>query len=200
MPSTSPALPFKTLTPFLYPCLRTRSALAQRVSRRANSSVVPPVDYNRLNPTPDDFAISPFADRCTLQLHAGAGGHGCVSFLREKYIDAGPPNGGDGGTGGNIYIQAVRGETSLHKLARRGAMKAGRGKNGQGKGRGGARGEDVLITVPVGTVVREISRFDPIEAEKERMHQLKRSGMLDQEEEGTNWRRDKWLLFPGVLP
>jgi GTPase len=200
MPSKPPVLPFQTLTPFLYPCFRTRPTLLHRVQTRASSSIVPPVDYERLNPSPDDFAVSPFADRCTLQVHAGPGGHGCVSFLREKFIAEGPPNGGDGGTGGNIYIQAVRGETSLHKIAKRGILKAGRGRNGQGKSRGGERGEDILITVPVGTVVREISRFDPIEAENERLHQLKRSGMFDEQEEGINWRRDKWLLYPGTLP
>ena len=76
-----------------------------------------------------------FADKCSLSVSAGGGGNGCVSFLREKFIAAGPPNGGDGGNGGSIYIQAVSGETSLHKLARRGTIKAGRGQNGQGKGK-----------------------------------------------------------------
>ncbi|KAB8349495.1 hypothetical protein FH972_023521 [Carpinus fangiana] len=128
-----------------------------------------PAYGTHLNPTPDSYASTPFADRCTLTLHAGAGGHGCVSFLREKYIEQGPPNGGDGGSGGNIYIQAVPGETSLHKLARRGTLKAGRGRNGRGKGRGGERGEDVLFTVPPGTVVRELWRVDPVEEERLRV-------------------------------
>jgi GTP-binding protein len=122
--------------------------------------------HNRLDPPPSDYARNLFVDRCTLTLHAGAGGHGCVSFLREKYIGHGPANGGDGGSGGGVYIQAVVGDTSLHKLARRGVLKAGSGRNGQGKGRGGERGADLLLQVPVGTVVTEIGRWDPLEAEE----------------------------------
>ncbi|KAH7328311.1 P-loop containing nucleoside triphosphate hydrolase protein, partial [Stachybotrys elegans] len=77
------------------------------------------------------------------------------------FFPEGPPNGGDGGTGGSVYIQAARGETSLHKISRRRFVRAGRGKNGQGSSMSGTRGEDVIITVPVGTIVREIERSDP---------------------------------------
>ncbi|KAI1488215.1 obg family GTPase CgtA [Biscogniauxia mediterranea] len=85
----------------------------------------------------------------------------------------GPANGGDGGHGGNVYVQAVRGETSLHKLVRRRILRAGRGKTGQGSSRGGARGEDLIIQVPVGTVVREISRIDPVAEEQIQYHQMR---------------------------
>jgi GTP-binding protein len=127
--------------------------------------------------------------------------------LREKYIEYGPPNGGDGGTGGNLYIQAVRGETSLHKIARRPIMKAERGRNGEGGSRGGKRGEDLLIQVPVGTVVREIERHDPIEEYTAK--QRNKGFGRDKEDDDPNapgsdqsrkWRRDKWLLYPGALP
>lgn len=73
----------------------------------------------------------------------------------------GPPNGGDGAVGGNVYIQAAHGETSLHKLARKRFIRAGRGIHGQGSARSGTRGEDVIITVPVGTIVQELERKDP---------------------------------------
>ncbi|KAG5930238.1 hypothetical protein E4U42_002640 [Claviceps africana] len=116
---------------------------------------------SRLNPGPDDYALPNFADRADLTLYAGRGGNGCVSFLREAFLPDGPPNGGDGGAGGSVYIQAAHGETSLHKLARRRFIRAGRGKHGQGSSKGGARGEDVYITVPVGTIVRELERQDP---------------------------------------
>jgi GTP-binding protein len=125
-------------------------------------------------------------------VHAGSGGHGCISFLREKYIAAGPANGGDGGSGGNVYVQAVRGETSLHKLARRNHIKAGRGKNGQGKTKGGERGEDVVITVPVGTVIREIERTD-LAAEEEEKRRLEAGGPTP-----WKWDREKWLLYPAI--
>lgn len=222
-----------TLTPFLYPCLdnswqaaaRTLSNGTRRcrLRRAAPSSAryqstaaattlddTPSVDvnqYDHLNPQPPDYSSQPFADSCTITLHAGAGGHGCISFLREKYIEYGPPNGGDGGTGGNVYIQAVRGETSLHKLARRPIIKAERGRNGEGGSRGGKRGEDLLIQVPVGTVVREIQRHDPIDefTAKQRDKGFGR----DKEDDDPNapgtdqtrkWRRDKWLLYPGAMP
>ncbi|KAG9851915.1 GTP-binding protein Obg, partial [Aureobasidium melanogenum] len=167
----------------------------------------PESELDRLDPPPDSYSITPFTDRCSIVLHAGSGGHGCISFLREKYIENGPPNGGDGGTGGNIYIQAVQGETSLHKLARRGILKAGRGKNGQGKGQGGTRGEDILITVPVGTIVREVWRHDPVAEEELADKRAKAMGAdaVFEDEPGLvdntrKWRRDKWLLFPGAMP
>lgn len=159
-----------------------------------------------LNPTPDAYSASPFTDQCTLTLQAGPGGHGCISFLREKFIPDGPANGGDGGTGGSILIQAVQGETSLHKLARRGILRAGRGRNGRGKGRGGERGEDILIQVPVGTIVREISRHDPITEEWKKRREAKAMGadaVFDDGEvkdKSSKWRREKWLLYPGGLP
>lgn len=122
--------------------------------------------------------------------------------MREKYIAAGPANGGDGGSGGNIYIQAVRGETSLHKLARRSIIKAGRGRNGQGKTRGGERGPDIVIQVPVGTVVREIERIDPV-ADEETLQKLEAGKEEGDEDEAVHtgpykWDRSKWLLYPAV--
>lgn len=175
--------------------------------------------YDHLDPSPADYSSAPFTDACTLSVAAGSGGHGCISFLREKYIANGPPNGGDGGFGGSVYIQAVQGETSLHKIARRGLLKAGRGRNGQGSLKGGARGEDVLITVPVGTVVREISRNDPMEAveaeearEEHRTRNRPRRKKAEEDVEAEaeaeedvfgdkpEFQRDKWLLYPGGLP
>lgn len=203
-----------TLFPFLYPCTDLSALHVPRViqhflkrpcpSRRSSVLSTPnePAStehsdsLSHLNPTPDDYSRTIFADKCQLTLAAGSGGHGCISFLREKYVADGPANGGDGGSGGNIYIQAIRGETSLHKLARRGIIKAARGRNGQGKGKGGPRGEDVLIQVPVGTVVREISRRDPAAEEEERacMNNAAEDGVRGQ------WRRDKWILYPSSVP
>lgn len=221
-----------TLTPFLYPCLyaaripkprqqshnvrrrlHTTPVSRQEAATQGETSERPSVDvdqYNHLDPVPRDYSAQPFTDACALTVSAGAGGHGCVSFLREKYIPNGPPNGGDGGTGGSVYIQAVRGETSLHKIARRGILKAGRGRNGQGTSRGGARGEDLLLTVPVGTVVREVWRVDPVEVEHARQdtEAAKNYGKIQEAEanaeEGSEpsseFRRDKWLIYPGTLP
>lgn len=206
-----------TLTPFLYPAFEVRLGSVTRTCRfrekfplqlRRNSTatasvnVRPDTAASRLDPAADDYALTPFADRCIVTIEAGGGGHGCVSFLREKYIEEGPGNGGDGGSGGNVYIQAVRGETSLHKLARRRLIKAGRGKNGQGKVKGGERGTDILITVPIGTIVREIQRHDPIaimEEEHWKMETYEGEAEESDEVKGS-YRKDRWLVYPGTVP
>ncbi|KAL2871892.1 uncharacterized protein BJX67DRAFT_369403 [Aspergillus lucknowensis] len=138
---------------------------------------------SHLNPAPDDYSRFIFQDRCRSTIYAGSGGNGCVSFLREKYIEEGPPNGGDGGTGGSVYIQAIDGLTSLHKLDRRGVIKAARGKNGQGK---------------MGTVVREVKRYDPV-AEEERRQRFKAQDEPD-ELGVSSIRHDRWVLYPGSNP
>lgn len=151
-----------------------------------------------LNPDPSSYNISPFADRANITLFAGAGGHGCVSFLREKFVPDGPPNGGDGGDGGSIWIQAVRNETSLLKLSRRSELRAGRGGNGRGSAKGGERGKDVLVTVPVGTIVREVQRYDPRVEEAERLQELTNK---DDDGEGlAEYGDTKWIKYPGMTP
>ncbi|CAF9910255.1 MAG: GTPase of the mitochondrial inner membrane that associates with the large ribosomal subunit [Alectoria fallacina] len=197
--------------PFLYLCLAPpRLGRPLRLCSRRHQSteptpqVQPPIGTlshaSHLSPPPTDYGRTIFADKATVTLSAGSGGHGCVSFLREKYIEAGPANGGDGGSGGSIYIQAVRGETSLHKLARRSHLRAGRGKNGQGKSKGGTRGEDVLVQVPAGTVVREVSRHDPIAEEEETRRLEEGSEEIANSETRGTWRRDKWVLYPASMP
>lgn len=164
-------------------------------------------DLSHLDPAPEDYSRFIFQDKCSVRVHAGHGGHGCVSYLREKYIEEGPPNGGDGGSGGGIYIQAIEGLTSLHKLARRGVLRATRGKNGQGKSKGGKRGDDILIQVPVGTVVREVDRHDPVAEEFARMRQERREAAEAGEQEPEDGvmdfkpiRHDRWVLYPGANP
>lgn len=165
----------------------------------------PAQDLSYLNPDPDDYSRFIFQDKCRSTLYTGSGGNGCVSFLREKYIEEGPPNGGDGGSGGSVYIQAIENMTSLHKLARSGVIRAERGKNGRGKSKGGRRGEDVLIQVPVGTVVREISRYDPVAVE-EQHRKMAKNREKDEETEEMNEmglpsiRHDRWVLYPGANP
>jgi GTP-binding protein len=204
-----------TLTPFLYPAfaestlrsIARKCPIGRRVPSqwRCNSTTSRQdetrPDTSRLDPAADDYSLTPFADRCILTVEAGGGGHGCVSFLKEKYIEEGPANGGDGGSGGNVYIQAVRGETSLHKLARRRLIKAGRGRNGQGKVKGGERGTDILITVPIGTIVREIQRYDPIVALEEEHRKTEMNGGEEPGEEGkASYNRTRWLIYPGTVP
>jgi GTP-binding protein len=94
-----------------------------------------------------------FLDEAKVFLKSGDGGNGCVSFRREKYIEFGGPDGGDGGRGGDVWIEAVDGLNTLIDYRYRQHFKAGRGVHGMGRNRTGADGEDVVLRVPAGTQV-----------------------------------------------
>lgn len=204
----------QTLTPFLYPCLVASPSIRNgtpcppglfRHSRHSSSSASPGAsiaiesdsDTYRVPRHHKEYNEIPFTDIITLNLQAGNGGHGCISFLRDKFIDRGPPNGGDGGRGGSVYIQAIYGEnTSLHKLARQGVIQAGSGRNGQGKSKDGEWGEDVILRVPVGTVVREIGRYDP-EEELRKYDEVAFTGGDDlAHSEMYHGSDNKWIHYP----
>ena len=94
-----------------------------------------------------------FVDRAKFFVKAGDGGNGCVSFRREKYVPKGGPNGGDGGTGGDVIIRASRHLHSLIDFRSRSHFKAERGQHGQGKDKHGAGGKDFVLKVPVGSLI-----------------------------------------------
>tara|TARA_B100000963_G_C22615479_1_gene667104 strand:- start:6 stop:998 length:993 start_codon:yes stop_codon:yes gene_type:complete len=94
-----------------------------------------------------------FLDEAKIFLKAGDGGSGCVSFRREKYIEFGGPDGGDGGSGGDVIFQAVSNLNTLIDFRYKQHFKAERGHNGSGKNKTGADGKKLLIKVPVGTVI-----------------------------------------------
>jgi GTP-binding protein len=96
-----------------------------------------------------------FLDEAKVYVQSGAGGNGCVSFRREKFIEFGGPNGGDGGKGGDVIVEAVTGLNTLIDYRYQQHFKAQRGGNGMGKDRHGANGKDVVLKVPVGTQVYE---------------------------------------------
>lgn len=96
-----------------------------------------------------------FIDEARIYVEAGAGGDGCVAFRREKYVPKGGPSGGDGGRGGDIRLRADPGLSTLWDFRYRRHFRAGRGEHGSGGNRTGANGADVVIPVPVGTVVRD---------------------------------------------
>ena len=96
-----------------------------------------------------------FLDEAKVYIASGAGGNGCVSFRREKFIEFGGPNGGDGGKGGDVVIEAVTGLNTLIDYRYQQHFQAQRGGNGMGKDRAGANGKDVVLKVPVGTQVYE---------------------------------------------
>ncbi|MGE5723380.1 MAG: GTPase ObgE [Sphingomonadales bacterium] len=94
-----------------------------------------------------------FLDQAKISIRSGAGGPGAVSFRREKYIEFGGPNGGDGGKGGDIVFEAVEGLNTLIDFRYTQHFRAERGKGGAGQNQTGAGGEDLVIKVPVGTQI-----------------------------------------------
>ncbi|HEX8669561.1 MAG TPA: GTPase ObgE [Allosphingosinicella sp.] len=94
-----------------------------------------------------------FLDQAKIFIRSGAGGPGAVSFRREKYIEYGGPDGGDGGKGGDIVFEAVDGLNTLIDFRYTQHFKAPRGTGGSGQNRTGAGGRDLLIKVPVGTQI-----------------------------------------------
>lgn len=96
-----------------------------------------------------------FVDECTIHVRGGDGGNGAVSFRREAHVPRGGPDGGDGGRGGDVVLVADRNTTSLLDLHRAPHQRGGNGTHGSGMGRTGADGDDRILTVPIGTVVRD---------------------------------------------
>jgi GTP-binding protein len=112
-----------------------------------------------------------FVDEVEIEVTAGDGGRGCVAFRREKFVPRGGPSGGDGGHGGSVYLEASPHLNTLVSYRFERAFRARRGAHGQGSNKTGASGVDLVLRVPVGTVVCELA--DGVE------HQL---GDLDREE------------------
>ena len=96
-----------------------------------------------------------FLDQCKVYIRSGNGGGGAVSFRREKYIEYGGPDGGDGGRGGDVWIEAMDGLNTLIDFRYSQHFKADTGTHGMGRNRHGAAGEDIVMKVPVGTQVLE---------------------------------------------
>ena len=97
--------------------------------------------------------MSLFVDEAIIYVEGGKGGNGCISFRREKYVPKGGPDGGSGGDGGNVIIQGDRNLHTLIDFKYKRHYKAGRGQHGKGKNQTGRRGKDIIIRVPLGTLV-----------------------------------------------
>ena len=96
-----------------------------------------------------------FVDRVHIYVKGGDGGAGCMSFRREAHVPKGGPDGGSGGFGGNVIVRADTSTSSLIEYRFKHHFKASRGTHGKGSKMDGARGEDLILRVPVGTLVRE---------------------------------------------
>jgi GTPase len=103
-----------------------------------------------------------FIDQATIRVKAGDGGHGCIAFRREKFVPKGGPSGGDGGTGGSVWIVASKRLNTLYHLQFQREWKAGRGQHGMGSNCSGHDGEDITIELPVGSVIRDKATDDVI--------------------------------------
>jgi len=96
-----------------------------------------------------------FVDEVDIHVAAGHGGRGCISFRREKFVPRGGPNGGDGGNGGSVYLVAHANLNTLLNYRFQKTFSAGRGGHGEGSNRTGAKGNNIELNVPIGTVVYE---------------------------------------------
>ncbi len=101
-----------------------------------------------------------FIDETRLEVYSGEGGAGSVSFRREKYVPQGGPDGGDGGRGGNVVFQVKNNLKTLVHLNRKHVYRAQNGQGGMGRRMHGKNGEDVIIEIPPGTIVRDYQTSD----------------------------------------
>src|SRR5262249_36749498 len=92
-------------------------------------------------------------DEARIRIAAGDGGNGCVAFRREKFVPRGGPSGGDGGNGGSIYLEANPNDNTLLRYRYNREFRADRGRHGEGSNRTGHSADDMILQVPVGTLV-----------------------------------------------
>ncbi|MBG0776200.1 MAG: GTPase ObgE [Desulfovibrionaceae bacterium] len=97
-----------------------------------------------------------FVDQATITVRSGKGGHGCVSFRREKFIPKGGPDGGDGGRGGDVILRGSDHLLTLYDFRLKRVYEAENGKPGQGSQKFGRKGEHLVVDMPVGTLVRQV--------------------------------------------
>jgi len=99
-----------------------------------------------------------FVDQADIVVTAGSGGNGCMAFRREKYVPKGGPAGGDGGKGGNVYLQADDSYNTLQHLAGHHHWSADNGRPGEGKNKHGRGGADIIVRVPPGSIIYDVEK------------------------------------------
>jgi GTPase len=103
-----------------------------------------------------------FIDTAEIHVKGGDGGNGCIAFRREKFVPKGGPSGGDGGHGGSVFAVADPALNTLYHLRHQNSYRAGRGEHGMGSNRHGKSGSDVVIPLPLGSVIRDAESGEPI--------------------------------------
>src|SRR5947209_12294688 len=109
-----------------------------------------------------------FIDEARISVKAGDGGNGCVAFRREKFVPRGGPSGGDGGRGGDVYMESSERHNTLVHFRFNPEYKAERGRHGEGSNKSGREGDDIVLKVPVGTILYD-------DASSERLHDFSRA-------------------------
>ncbi|KAH8833879.1 GTPase [Flagelloscypha sp. PMI_526] len=137
-----------------------------------------------------------FLDYTVVTIRAGKGGDGCAAFHREKWKPFGPPSGGNGGRGGDVYIKPVKGLTTLSAVPKR--VVAEQGANGQGSWLNGRNAEPTIIRVPLGTIVREIARGDPRRAKDEWEAEEESMSDYTPDQKRHLMRERRWVHYPGA--
>ncbi|KAG2121271.1 GTP-binding protein Obg CgtA [Suillus clintonianus] len=135
-----------------------------------------------------------FLDNLIINVRGGNGGDGCVAFHREKWKPMGPPSGGSGGRGGDVYILPTPNLTSLSSIPKR--VRGGAGGNGQGTWQNGKNAPPTIIKVPLGTVIRELLPGDSRRAKDEWEAEEESLQGLNPEERRAKLRDDRWLHYP----
>ncbi|KAI0282060.1 hypothetical protein BC826DRAFT_961730 [Russula brevipes] len=135
-----------------------------------------------------------FLDHLIVHVRAGRGGDGCVAFHREKFKPYGPPSGGNGARGGDVYILPDPHLTTLSSVPSR--VRGNAGGNGMGTWQHGRTGAPVIMRVPVGTVVRELPRDDPRRPQDEWDAEDAATAALDSEQRRQRWRDRRWVHYP----
>ncbi|KAF9224949.1 GTP-binding protein Obg/CgtA [Gyrodon lividus] len=135
-----------------------------------------------------------FLDHVIINIRGGRGGNGCVAFHREKFKPMGPPSGGSGGRGGDVYIMPTPTLTTLSSIPKR--TRGLPGAAGQGTWQNGRNAPPTIIKVPLGTVVRELPRDDPRRAKDEWEAEEESLGALSFEERRAKMLENRWVHYP----
>ncbi|KAK7017559.1 GTPase of the mitochondrial inner membrane that associates with the large ribosomal subunit [Paramarasmius palmivorus] len=135
-----------------------------------------------------------FLDHLIITIRGGSGGDGCAAFHREKFLPFGPPSGGNGGRGGDIYVLPSTHVTSLAGIPKK--LVGEKGSNGQGTWQNGKNGQPVVLRVPVGTIVRELGPEDTRRAKDEWEAEEEALEGLEGEEREEKMRERRWVHYP----
>ncbi|KAJ6619759.1 GTPase [Mycena sp. CBHHK59/15] len=135
-----------------------------------------------------------FLDNLIVSVRGGSGGDGCVAFHREKFKPFGPPSGGNGGRGGDVYIMPTPHLTSLSSIPKR--IRGPSGANGSGTWQNGKNAEPLVIRVPLGTIVREIPRGDSRHSKDEWEAEEESCEGMSMAEKIEKMRDNRWVHYP----